>query len=64
VDLVVGLAVGSKADLIPDRLRPCEPHLKCLLSGAEERTTGCIHTRRANYAWLVLGCVEAMLVEI
>ena len=20
---------------IPDRLRPCEPHLKCLLSGAE-----------------------------
>ena len=30
------MAVGSKADLTPDRLRSCEPRLKCLLSGAEE----------------------------
>src|SRR6476659_5811941 len=30
------VAIGSKADLIPDRLRSCEPRLKCLLSEAEE----------------------------
>src|SRR6185369_2483513 len=36
-DPVIRLKGGySKADLIPDRLRSCEPHLKCLLSGAEE----------------------------
>ena len=31
------VAAGSKADLSPDRLRPCESRLKCLLSdGGQE----------------------------
>jgi len=33
------VVIGSKADLIPDRLRACELHLKCLLSAAEEKRT-------------------------
>jgi hypothetical protein len=28
--------VGPKADLNPDQLKACEPHLKCLLSRTEE----------------------------
>ena len=49
IQLLLRVAVGSKADLIPDRLRSCELRLKCLLSGAEEKTDW------AGLRWAYLG---------